>query len=194
LESAEPSIHVLAEAAVLLGKSRPSWAKDYLATLLPIAESWNDVLRVGVLDGIRELDDPSLADLCVEWTRDHRSEACRRAAAKALGRLGVRSSLAIQVLGELASTAPFLVKLSALDALAELGDPKGLGAIAKVLALPGDGRVRNHARAAQRAIERSSGLSARERSLQEDVMGLRNDNRALRERVERLEWLVNKAP
>ena len=95
---------------------------------------------------------------------------------------------AVDRLLELAQDAPFRVRLFAIKALGAAGDPRGVAALSAIHAGDPDGRTARTAYEARSALRAGdqSGVASGAR-LQADLDTLRNENQALRSRIEVLE-------
>ncbi|HEY4823032.1 MAG TPA: M1 family aminopeptidase, partial [Candidatus Bathyarchaeia archaeon] len=186
LDEGDPSYFVEGEAARSLGKTRSPKAFDILKKNLR-KESFNEVIRVGVFDGYAELKDPQAIPIVVEWTRYGKPHASREAAAKALGKLGEGKPEVTDHLVHLLDDPWFRVRLEAAVALGELLDAKAVGALERLIERELDGRVKRRAREAIRKIQAGREASDEFRHLRDDVDKLREENRQLKERLEKIE-------
>ena len=91
----EQSVFVKADAAASLGRTKSGKAFEILKAALPI-ESWNQTIRVGVLNGLAELGDERGVELAAEFSTADKPFSSRPAAISALGRLGSKAPKAVQ--------------------------------------------------------------------------------------------------
>ncbi len=186
LDEGDPSYFVEGEAARSLGKTRSPKAFDVLKKNLR-KESFNETIRIGVLDGFAELKDPQAIPIVVEWTRYGKPHFAREAATKALGKLGEGKPEVTDHLTHLLDDPWFRVRLEAAVALGELLDSKAIAALERMVEKELDGRVKRRAREAIRKIQAGREASDEFRRLRDDVDKLREENRQLKERLEKLE-------
>ncbi len=186
LDEGDQSYFVEGEAARSLGKTRSPKAFDVLKKNLR-KESFNETIRIGVLDGFAELKDPQAIPIVVEWTRYGKPHLAREAATKALGKLGEAKPEVVDHLTGLLDDSWFRVRLEAAVALGELLDAKAIGALERMVEKELDGRVKRRAREAIRKIQAGREASDEFRRLRDDVDKLREENRQLKERLGKLE-------
>lgn len=187
----DPSLFVVADAARALGGLRAAAAVERCRALVA-APSWGDVLAQGGLDGLGATREAAvLADLLAQTQAD-RSPLRRGAAVRALGQLAQEVDAvrrpAVDRLMELAQDGPFRVRLFAIKALGQAGDPRAASVLTAIHAGDPDGRTARtayEARAALRSADQSG--VAKGASLSSDLDALRDENRALRTRIEALE-------
>ena len=154
-------------------------------------ESWGDVLTNRALEGMGYSRDPAALVHLLEWTGASHPGRCRAAAATALGRLAdavdeVRRP-AVERLLTLSIDAPFRVRLAAIGALATAGDARALPRLRRIHSTDNDGRL---CRAAYEAAQRLSAGRTSEAglaNLRAELEGLREENRRVRARLDRLE-------
>jgi len=173
-------------AARSLGKTRSPKAFDVLKKNLR-KESFNETIRIGVLDGYAELRDTQAIPIIIEWTRYGKPHPAREAATKALGKLGEGKPEVTDHLAHLLDDPWFRVRLEAAVALGELLDPKAVGPLERLIERELDGRVKRRAREAVRKIQAGREASDDFRRLREDVDKLREENRQLKERLDSIE-------
>ncbi len=185
---------VEAAAARALGATRAQGAKEALAKALLSRDSWNDVVRAGCLGGLAALRDPAGMELARVWLHEGKDEGTRAAAARTIGALaevtGVAGRAAALTLLEPRLDDPQLrVRLATIDALAACGDPRAIPLLERAARRDVDGRARRHAREASRAL-RDQGDGTKSARLRDDVDRLRDEGRQLRDRLEKVEALL----
>ena len=186
----DPSIHVRGERARVLGRLRAPQARAVCEALLP-ETSWCEVLRARALEGLGALRDPEVAELIMTWTQVEKPARARAAAAAALARLGdevesVRTR-AVERLSELAEDANYRVQVASIGALGSLRDPRALGVLTRIHRAAGDSRCRRLAFDAMATIREGRTTEAGLATLRREVEGLAEDNRKLRDRLNRIE-------
>lgn len=189
----DASYYVEAEAAKSLGKTRSRRAFDALKKALT-KDSHNEIIRYMAFEGLAELRDERAMPICVDWTAYGRPPRAREGAALALGKLGERlgpaspaSRQAFDRLVELLNDPSLRVRLQAVLSLQELGDAKAVPHLEAIAARDLDGRIVRRAREAARDLREGRQRSEEVRGLREDLDKLRQDNRELRDRLDRLE-------
>ncbi|MCO5164965.1 MAG: M1 family metallopeptidase [Planctomycetes bacterium] len=186
---------VEAAAARALGKVRAPGAREALTAGLA-RESWNDVVRRGCLDGLGALFDPAALDACAPWLAYGRGEWTRYAAALAVGALADAGGMttrtrALEALVPLLRDPELHARIGAIEGLQAAGDPRALRPLDRAGDDDVDGRVRRMAREAMRAIREGQDRATRDERLRRDLDALRETSRKLRDRLERLEAIVD---
>jgi len=191
LKKGDASYYVEAMSAHALGQTRSPRAFDALSKVAMTRESANDVVRSQAFTGMTELKDERALPIALEWTKRGKSNAVRGAATMALGKLGQLSDKAKDVaydrLVELLSDDWLRVRLNAVAALADLKDARALGELGRTVDRDLDGRVIRYAREAMARIRDGADKSEEVRKLRTDLDTLMEENRALRDRVEKIE-------
>lgn len=186
----ETSFFVLADACAALGKSKSPAAFDALKAALEIP-SWNEVVRVGALNGLAELGDERAVELASDYAKGGKPWHARPAAIGALGKLGVKQSKAVDALHELARTEEaeqFTLRMSLIGALGEAKKPESASVLSQLGKTAHDGRVK---RAVAETIEKltggtASGANSTEvEALKGTVTKLETTVRELSEKLER---------
>ncbi|HYM15044.1 MAG TPA: M1 family aminopeptidase [Dehalococcoidia bacterium] len=197
LRSGDASYYVEAAAAQALGQTRSPRAFDVLAEVAMGKESQSDVIRSQALAGLCELKDERALPIALEWTRPSHSNPVRGAATFALGRIGQLSDrakdAAFDRLVELLPDAWLRVRLNAIAALAELKEPRAIAELERARDRELDGRVIRSAREAIRRISEGADKGDEVRRLREDMDKLGEENRSLKDRLEKLEAAANVA-
>ncbi len=191
LDEGDASYYVEGEAARSLGKTKSPKAFDVLKKNLR-KESHNEVIRVGVFDGYGELKDPQAIPIVIEWTRYGKPHLARTAATQALGKLGEEKPEVTEHLIRLLDDPWFRVRIEAANSLGDLLETKALDPLNLLVEKELDGRVKRRAREAIRKIQSGREASDEFRLLRDDVDKLREENRQLRERLERIEAVQTK--
>ncbi len=191
LEEGDPSYYVEGEAARSLGKTKSPKAFDVLKRNLR-KESHAEAIRIGVFDGYGELKDPQAIPIVTEWTRYGKPHLARTAATTALGKLGEAKPEVTEHLIHLLDDPWFRVRIEAAIALGDLLEAKAVDPLNRVIERELDGRVKRRAREAVRKIQAGREASDEFRRLREDVDKLREENRQLKERLEKIETIQAK--
>ncbi len=184
------SYAVEAAAATSIGKSRSALAFDALVTGLK-KESWTDEVRAGVMAGFAELGDERAVPLLLEWTAYGRPPYARRAAVAALGRLGEGSkSVSRALIALLGDDRDFWIRQATVEALEALHDRDALPELDRLAGHDIDGRLTSKCTEAAQAIRTYFERSDQVKQLRDDVEQLRETNKHLQDRLDRLESKV----
>ncbi len=186
----DPSIHVRGEVARALGRLRSPAAKAACEALLGQA-SWMEVLRARALEGLGSLREAEVAGTLEAWTQPDRPPRARMAAVAALARLGdeveaVRAR-AVERLLVLVSDEHYRVQVAAVSGLGTLRDSRALPVLRQLHAAGGDGRLRRWAYEAMANIRDGRAGESALSGIKREIEGLVEENRKLRDRLNRLE-------
>lgn len=183
----EQSYFVLADAAVALGKTGSEKAFPALQHALAMP-SWNEVVRVGALNGLAELGDERGVDLAAEHAAGGQPLLARPAAISALGKLGKKAKKAVETLHGLADSEEadqFTLRMAVVGALGEAKNPDSAQVLSRLGKTAVDGRIK---RAVQETIGKLDAKpSAQADELKSQVEGLQGQLKELTERLERQE-------
>lgn len=190
-DAGDPSLLVVAEAARALGAQRADSLLPRCRALLD-AHSWGKTLEKAGLAGLGASRSVAALPDLLQHSQDRVEPAQQAAAASALGQLAEEFEPArrdaVDRLMQLAAVAPFRVRLSAISALGQAGDPRATAVLSAVHQGDPDGRV---ARTAYEALRRLRAGDKGGRSdlsrLQDALQELREENRGLRARLDKLE-------
>ena len=188
----DASYHVEAAAAASIGKTRAASAFDLLKRSLA-KDSWNEVIRCGALAGLAELGDVRAIPICLEWTKYGRPTFARRAALSALGKIGEGRKDVREAVVALLDDRSFNVRMSAVAALEALHDAGALPVLDAIASQDVDGRLKRRCAEAARAIREHLERPAELKQLRDEVAELKASNRALLDRLDRLEAQSSKA-
>ncbi len=189
LREGDASYYVEAQAVASLGKTKSPSAFGGLEQALD-RESQNDVVRMRAFEGFGELRDEKAIPIAIEWTRYGRSVQARSGATACLGKLGryaERKEPALDRLIELLDDPAMRVKLAAIGALVELGDDRALGPLERLAARDLDGRVVRGGRTAAARLREGRDKGEEVKNLREELDKLREDHRAVKNRLDKLE-------
>ncbi len=194
LQKGDESYFVEAEAALALGKTRDPRAFDVLRQVLE-RDSYLDVIRAHALAGMAELRDERAVEIAKAYCAYGKPPRARVAAIGALAKLGreietLRGKI-LDFLVSLAEDREFIVQMRLPGALEELGDDRAIPTLERIAERALDGRIRRRAEEALSALRRGRTRSQETQRLREDLDRIAEENRKLRERLERLEALAN---
>ncbi|HXW50906.1 MAG TPA: M1 family aminopeptidase, partial [Candidatus Acidoferrales bacterium] len=182
----DASYFVESEAAHSIGKTKSKKAHALLIKALG-KNSFHEVIRAGAMRGFAELGDDKATALVLEWTEYGKPTFAREAAVTALGKLGQGNRKVRARLIELLDDPNFWARLAAIDALEELHDPAAVPALERLAAQDVEGRLKGAAANAVRAIAEYQEKPLEFRQLRGEIEKLREDNKNLLDRLDRLE-------
>ncbi|MEX2246276.1 MAG: M1 family aminopeptidase [Dehalococcoidia bacterium] len=194
VRNGDASYYVEAAAAHALGSTRSGRAFKALADVAMKKESQNDVIRAGALQGLTELKDERALPIALAWTQRGKSNPVRGVATASLGRLArindTVKDRAYDRLVELLHDEWLRVRLNACAALAEMKETKAIAELDRVVARDLDGRVIRAAREAMVRIRQGADKGEEVRKLREDLDRVLEENRGLRDRLDKIEAKV----
>lgn len=190
VQAGDASYFVEAEAAAALGKTRRDSALAVLQQAIQ-KPSWNETIRNGVFRGLAELQDDSTIPLLRDFITYGQPQLARSAAIRALGTLGGEKDpapdLIVETLTALLDEEHFRTRMAVLDALEALHSPKTLPALERLRDRDLDGRVKRRVVEVIEAIRSDRKQTDEVQQLRDDFQALREDNKKLLERLDRLE-------
>jgi aminopeptidase N len=182
----DASYFVEAEAALAVGKTRSKKAYPLLLKALE-KQSFNDVIRAYAFAGLAQLGDERAIPVLLEWSEYGRPPFAREAAIAALGKLGQGNRKVRARLVDLLDDKYFWARLAAVRALVEMHDADALPALQRLASMDVEGRLKGAAVKAVRAIAEQQEKSAQWRELRAEIQSLREENKSLLDRIDRLE-------
>src|SRR5262249_23629901 len=130
-------------------------------------------------------------DVAKTWITYGKPMRARVAAVLCLGKLGeaheARRTEIIDLLGSLTGDPEFRLKINLPEAFATLKVPEVIPHLQRLVDQELDGRIRRFARRALEAIKEGRGAAEATQNLQRDLDALREEQRQLRDRLDRLE-------
>jgi aminopeptidase N len=186
-EKGDSSYFVEGEAARSLGKLRLGETLPLLKKLTR-RSSFMDVIATGAIQGIAATLDPDGFDIVLPLVRYGQPPFIRRAAAMTIAKLAEpaqKKREAAEVLGDLLRDPEFRMRMAVISAVQELGDPRLVPALERMLFQ--DGRTQRAAREAARSLRQDEVHGQAVSSLRDEVDRLKEETRGLRERLEALE-------
>ncbi len=186
---ADASYFVVAAAYEALGKTRDPRAFDALGDGIA-GESWNGTIEAGAARGLAELADERALGPLLDALRPERAEGLRRAAVRAVARLGalvdgVRTR-AVEALERAFGDRAYLVRVGAYAACETLADARLLPSLDRLAAAESDGRLRRDAAEAALRVREAQKVPPQVAALREELDQLRIEARTLRERLDTL--------
>ncbi|WP_218080413.1 M1 family aminopeptidase [Anthocerotibacter panamensis] len=184
------SYQVSAQAAETVGKSRAKGARKLLKKTLKQRDSWNEVVRVGAVNGLAHLkDDPKARNLLLKYTQLGVPQALRLKAIRALGRFGENQEdpRILEGLTTIAREEFFLTRVATIAALRALRSPRALELLEQLAQSDPDGRVERSALEALEATRQAISQSQEIKNLRETVTELQKLTQELKSRCDILE-------
>jgi aminopeptidase N len=187
----DPSYYVEANATAAIGKTRSPRALAAIRRALE-KDSQNEVIRVQAMSGLAETRDMAALPVVMEWMDYGRPQQVRPAAAAAMGKMAefagdAQKSDIVDRLVELLDDPWYRSQIAAIDALKEVRDSKALSHLDRVANRELDGRVVRMAREAAKAIREGRDKGDELKKLREQFDKLSEENRSLRDRLDRME-------
>jgi aminopeptidase N len=193
LEHGDESYYVEAEAALALGKTRDPRAFGMLEIALQ-RESHLDVIRAHALVGMAETRDERSISLAREWGIYGKPPRARVAALGTLARMARHREAwrdeVLDYLAPLSDDREFMVRMRLPGAFEEIGDHRALGPLNRLADRDLDGRIQRRARSAIAALSEGRNRTEHDARVREDLDKLRDDNKKLQQRLEKLETLA----
>jgi aminopeptidase N len=150
---ADAAEDVVASAALSLGRSHAPGAREVLLRQLSRASRWWDVIRVGALSGLAELEDPALASTFAPWTDAAHNHDVRLAALEGWLRAAPEDPRLAVRLRELAGDRNRRVRAEALETLGKLHRADDLPMLKQIAADEDDPNLARVAREAVVEVE-----------------------------------------
>jgi aminopeptidase N len=136
----DPSYLVIKAAALALGQTKSPTAYDPLVKELDVP-SWRDTIKVSALVGLGALGDKRVLDVALKYATKGNSLQVRAAAIRLLGIVGKDDPRTFPLVADAVSQAldggHFTLGFAAVEALTNLGDPRGLPILERLTKDPG---------------------------------------------------------
>jgi aminopeptidase N len=193
LSKKDDSYFVEAEAATSLGKTKSPKAFAALEAALA-KDSFREVIRLGVLAGLAELDDDRGIPLAIRWSTYGKPYPVRVGALSALGRLGKYREQRKDILDAIVTVfkEPFDALswrpyVAAIAALSTRGHPDAMPYLQQVATSDPRPSFRRRAERAIQAISVGKDRGEELKKLRDDVEKMDRENVKLRDRLTKLE-------
>jgi len=156
------------------------------------------VIRAHALGGIAESRDERALRIGREWSAYGRPPRARVAALGTLARVARQREAwreeIVDYLMPLSEDREFMVRMRLPGALEEIGDSRAIAPLRRLADRDLDGRIQRRARAAAASISEGRNRTEQDTRMREDLDKLRDENKKLQQRLEKLEALArNKA-
>lgn len=182
----DPSYFVEAECLRSIGKTKSEKAYEFIVKGME-RPSWQEVVKVGGVDGLGSLGDPKAVPVLLEKVKLGNHLRVREASTVALGKVGRDNVGVTDRLTDLLGDYWFRVRGYAASALAELKATDAIPALSKAAEKELDGRVRRLIRESIGRLRASRTSDDELKRLSDDLDKLREENRLIKERVDQLE-------
>jgi aminopeptidase N len=198
LAEKDPSYFVEAEAVHAIARTKIEGAFGVLESALA-KDSFNEVIRCKALEGFGELDDERALPILYDHCSYGKPEMVRAQALRTLGMMGKSRPTNREILEKIgeAFQAPsgprsFRAKLAAIQALESLNREEGIPVLKRVAETELDGRLVRNARMATRKIEKGKDKGEAIQKLEKRLDGFAEENKKLKDRLDKLEMEVGK--
>lgn len=188
LEKGDASVLVEAETAKSLGATRWPAAFEALTAALN-RDSWNETVRVGVLDGLALLGDPRGIDVAAQYLPARFATLLRCAAIRCLCQFVGEPHRALDALRPWAADTSFRFAFNLASSLGQIGDHRAAALLQTVAAKAVDGRVKKRANESLAALRGGLGAGKQVDGLRGDVDWLRGQLREMGDRLDQAEHL-----
>jgi len=191
----DASYRVESEAVESYAKLRPTDVSSVMATALE-RPSHGEEIRGAALAGLGKQANADGLDTLIEWTHRGKPRECRQAAARALADLsknvhldGAATDRVVSALEGCLEGESFRFEQAAIGALRDMGRDAmpALPALRAVAANDPNGRARSSAKDAIDKITAATPEPTQVKDLRDDLTKLRDENKELRKRIEKLE-------
>jgi aminopeptidase N len=190
LEQGDPSYFVESEAVYALGRTRDASAFPHLEKALT-QDSYLDTMRANALGGMAELRDERGIEIARQWCAYGRPPRARVAAIGALARFAKLNEshrdAIVDFLTPLVDDPEFMVRMRISGAFEEIGDAGAIEPLRRLLDRDLDGRIHRRTRHAIDALLGGRNRIDEGNRLRSEMDKLREDNRKLKERLDKLE-------
>jgi aminopeptidase N len=182
----DPSYLVEAECLRSIGKTKSGKAYEFIVKGMERA-SWQDVVKVGGVEGLGSLGDPKAIPVLLEKVKLGNHLRVREAAATSLGKVGRDNVEVTDRLTDLLGDYWFRVRGFAALALADLKANGAIPALSRAAEKELDGRIKRQFRESISRLRASRTADDELKRLSDDLDKLHEENRLLKERLDRLE-------
>ncbi len=193
VERGDESYLVEAEAALALGETRDRRAFDILEGAMR-RESHLDSIRAHALGGMAETRDERTIAVAREWSAYGKPPRARVAAIGALAKMARQRDPwrdeIVDYLAPFSDDKEFMVRMRLPAAFEEIGDPRALAPLHRLADRDLDGRIQRRARTAIAVISEGRSRTEHDARMREDIDKLREENKKLQQRLEKLEALA----
>jgi aminopeptidase N len=190
------SYFVVGAAATSIGKTKHGEAFDFLKTKLPTAgDSWQEIIRRGYIAGLAATEKEEAIDLILPFLEVGKSDYLRREAIKHLGKLGKRyknKKAEIKDLLEktLLTDKSYRVIASCLSAIKNYEDASLIPTLRRFIEITEMHGFRRNTKSIIRSLSKKK-EDTEIKSMQKSIEELEKENRELKERIEKVEFLLN---
>jgi aminopeptidase N len=201
-KAGDPSYYVEAATLKALGslagqgiiaKPKPAKVLQILQKALAQSPGWNEVVRIGAIDGISQLHShPESLSILVGYTHPKTPTPLRMAAIRGLGTLVAKQGIATQdqaldLLATLATETGFFTQMAVVYALKQIPRPQAIPILQGLEQRALDGRVKRWAAEAILQVQKSLDPSQRVQILQAELEQLKQEQVKLNSRLASIE-------
>lgn len=188
LKSSDESYYVEAEVSKSLGLMKDPSTVNLLKSQLS-KESHQDIIRQKTLEGLSAIQSQDSFDTIIEWTKNGKPILARITAIVSLAKLGklINPDKTFDLLTLLTQDYNFRIKMATITAFEILGNRKAMGYLMKYQNQEADGRLRNAAYRSRLAIQKQLERPQELDVLKDEISKLREENRAIKESISKLE-------
>ncbi len=192
----EESHFVVASAATSIGKTKHRLAFELLKKRIKdVPSTWTEIVKRGYLSGIKETEKEEAIDILIEHTKPGVPDYIRREVPGTLAVLGKRYKKKHpdirSILEKLLYDKSYRVQVGAISAAKDYGDSSLLPALTKLAESSVESGIVRSARVAIRALSKKKD-STEVASIRKSVEELEKENRDLKDRVAKVETLLEK--
>ena len=182
----DESYFVEAEAARAIAKTKRPEAFELVSGALG-RPSFQEVVTTQAFSGLGDLKDERAIPIAKEWAAYGRPSRAREAALACLGKLAEGKSDLVEFLADYVDDPWLRARISAVGALRESKDDKAVPVLSRRISRELDGRVVRLCREAITSIREGTDRGDDVKRLRQDLQGLQEENRKLKDRMEKLE-------
>ena len=188
LKNSDESYFVESEACKSLGLLKQNSSFNLLVKQLE-KDSFQEVIRQGVLEGLVSIQTTDSFNILIEWTKIGKPIQARTTAIVSLAKLGkiINANLTFEILSLLAQENNFRIKMATIAAFQILSDKNAIKFLTKFQDTEADGRIKRIAYmtkiAIQKELERPQELDL----LKSEIEKLREENKEIRNSINKLD-------
>ncbi len=187
LKNSDSSYFVESEACKSLGSLKNPLSLNLLTKQLE-KESYLDVIRQGVLEGLASIQTIESFKTILEWTKIGKSIQARTTAIISLAKLGklINPDVTFDHLAFLSQENNFRIKMATIAAFRILSNKKAIAYLTKFQETEADGRIKKNAYFTKLAIQKDLERPQELDILKDEIDKLREENREIRNSLSKL--------
>jgi len=188
LSNSKESYYVRGEAATSLGKTKVKWALEEIEKFLD-TPSHMEIITRGVLMGLAEYGGEQAKKIILKYTEKDKNRWVRMTATQLLGKFPNDKEV-YEKLRELAKENDHRIQIAVANAARELMDPKLIDTLQYIIDNPAMPWAYKVARIVQSKIKEHMEKGVEYKALREEIEKVKEENKKLLERIERMEIKV----